>query len=229
MPHAKREDRAKYRREYAKRRISSWKSPEVEHLRQVFTYDPDSGFICAKANGERIGKFITGDYRVVYVFGKWVSEHRVAWAMYHGKWPTDLIDHIDGIPWNNRIANLREATPTKNQANARLRPDNKIGIKGICVSHGKWHSYLYHEGKKVHSERHNSLALAVLARSKAVDQWFGEFAHKSEWSNSSVMQLVKNATLLASYGSTAEEIAAACDCHYLFARQIVERAAQVKR
>lgn len=54
--------------------------------------------------------------------------HRVVWAFVHGRWPS-LIDHRDGNGKNNRIDNLREATPQQNMANKRGWGSS--GLKGV--------------------------------------------------------------------------------------------------
>lgn len=56
-------------------------------------------------------------YLRVCLFGDEYPAHRVIWAMETGQWPTNVIDHIDGDPANNRIANLRPATTAENNRN----------------------------------------------------------------------------------------------------------------
>jgi antibiotic biosynthesis monooxygenase (ABM) superfamily enzyme len=57
--------------------------------------------------------------------------HRVAFLVMRGRWPANEVDHIDGNRANNRFANLREATAAENQRNAKLRKDNRVGLKGV--------------------------------------------------------------------------------------------------
>lgn len=56
-------------------------------------------------------------YLRVCLFGDEYPAHRVIWAMETGQWATNVIDHIDGDPANNRIANLRSATTAENNRN----------------------------------------------------------------------------------------------------------------
>ena len=59
--------------------------------------------------------------------------HLVAWAMYYGVWPTDDIDHINGVKNDNRIANLRLATDIQNRQNLRgAQKNNKSGKLGVA-------------------------------------------------------------------------------------------------
>lgn len=46
---------------------------------------------------------------------------------------SNVIDHIDGNPFNNSIENLREVDFTQNSRNARVRKDNKTGYPGINI------------------------------------------------------------------------------------------------
>lgn len=52
------------------------------------------------------------------------------------------VDHIDGNKLNNNPQNLRFASKSQNQSNAKVRKNNKLGIKGICVE--KLHSKIYY-------------------------------------------------------------------------------------
>jgi HNH endonuclease len=49
--------------------------------------------------------------------GKLYVASRIAWLMYYGEWPSQLIDHIDGDRMNNRIRNLRDVSHTVNMNN----------------------------------------------------------------------------------------------------------------
>lgn len=56
--------------------------------------------------------------------------HRLIWIMHHGYEP-QVLDHINGIPDDNRIENLREATHSQNNLNRRMHHRNKSGFKGV--------------------------------------------------------------------------------------------------
>ena len=58
--------------------------------------------------------------------------HRIIWALVYGSiGDQEMIDHIDGNPFNNRIENLRIATPAINSRNAVRRSNNTTGYTGV--------------------------------------------------------------------------------------------------
>lgn len=65
--------------------------------------------------------------------------HRVAFAMHFGREPNGLIDHINGNRRDNRIDNLREASPSVNQFNRKgLSVNNTSGAIGVRPFRNKW-------------------------------------------------------------------------------------------
>lgn len=101
--------------------------PPVDALREMLAYDPDTGVITwkvyrngkARAGVEAGGLRKTG-YRTLTLWGEEYMAHRIAYALYHGTDPYPLqIDHCDnkGPKDDNRICNLRLATPKQNCAN----------------------------------------------------------------------------------------------------------------
>lgn len=92
-----------------------------------------------KRRGVNVEKILGTDngfgYLRITVCGKSYYAHRLAWLYVHGHMPKQEIDHINGNKSDNRIANLREATPLQNQQNkTKLQSNNKSGQPGIS-----WH------------------------------------------------------------------------------------------
>lgn len=70
-------------------------------------------------------------YRV-NVKGTVYQVHRVIWAIVHGSINEDqMIDHIDGNPFNNKLENLRIGTPALNARNTSRYSTNKTGFAGV--------------------------------------------------------------------------------------------------
>lgn len=116
-------------------------------LRDLLTYDPGSGVLTwlprpdnPAFNGQYAGKTaFTAINSSGYLHGKIfygdVQAHRVAWALHHNEWPDGIIDHINGDPADNRIANLRVVDARGNSCNAAKNSLNTSGVIGVT-----WHS-----------------------------------------------------------------------------------------
>jgi hypothetical protein len=90
--------------------------------------------------------------------------------LWHHGWLPEQIDHIDRDPKNNRIENLRPATPYENRMNQGLRKTNKVGVTGVCwhKSSKKWQARKHIAGKRVDLGRFDSLEDAIKAVENAV-------------------------------------------------------------
>jgi len=109
----------------------------AERLRELLDYNPETGVFKWRKpprkkaiNGLVAGKR-GGRYVMIGIEQTLYCAHRLAWLYVHGKWPHLDIDHINRDGRDNRIANLREATPSDNMCNARQRSDNSTGFRGV--------------------------------------------------------------------------------------------------
>lgn len=106
-----------------------------DRLRQLLDYDPGTGAFRWKITkgrakaGQFAGATDTYGYRVIRVDGALYKAHRLAWLHTHGEWPNGLLDHINRAPGDNRLCNLREATPSENMHNANRK--SKSGVAGV--------------------------------------------------------------------------------------------------
>ncbi len=119
-----------------------------ERLLSLLAYDPETGGfrwrITRKgpANAKRsAGSMGSDGYRKITVDGRGYRTNRLAWFYVHGRWPGGSIDHINRVKTDDRIANLREVTPSQNQHN-QVAPhgNNKSGFLGVSRKRGrlKW-------------------------------------------------------------------------------------------
>lgn len=110
------------------------------------------------------------------VDGRGYYVHRLAWFYVHGRWPQQQIDHINGDPHDNRIANLREATVEQNRRNVRLSTKNKFGLKGVTIQKGRYKAQIRFAGKHINIGLFDSPEEAHAAYCRHAIQLHGEFA-----------------------------------------------------
>ena len=163
-----------------------------QRLQELLRYDPQTGELfwrqktCRKmVPGRRAGSYKAPQGVVISIDGKRFLAHRLVWLMLYGAWPAQEIDHINGNPHDNRLANLREASHAENLRNTKLRADNSSGFKGVrrMKSRGKlrgrWIARIRKDGKETHLGCFASAAEAHTAYCIAANELFGEFARHS--------------------------------------------------
>jgi hypothetical protein len=128
--------------------------------------------------GDVAGRKVKGGYMQVCVNRIRILNHQVVFKMFHGYVPK-MIDHIDGNVKNNRIENLRPATPSQNLYNSRLSTRNKSGVKGVCwsTSNKKWQVQVSISGKQTTLGFFEDLEFADLVAREARDKYHGAFAN----------------------------------------------------
>lgn len=175
------------------------KTVPVEFLREAFSYESTSGLLRWKqrprshfnsdrghrvfnsryAGNEAGHVFASTGYRIVHLSGYgYFGTHRIAMAMELGEWPA-FVDHINGNPLDNRIANLRACTKAQNGRNRRMNRTNRAGLKGVS-SHPntcRWIARIQHDGKPHHLGSFDTPELAHAAYVAAAQRLHGEFAN----------------------------------------------------
>lgn len=104
--------------------------------------------------------------------------HRVAFALFHGRWPDNEIDHRDGDGGNNRPDNLRDATHRENQRN-RISTIGRSTYKGVSwqAAAQKWQaSIVGADGFSRHIGIFTDETAAARAYDCAAMREHGEFA-----------------------------------------------------
>jgi hypothetical protein len=123
----------------------------LEYAHTRLEYDTDTGEFFWKR--KPAGHKRTTGYVSVHLADVEVKAHQLAWFMHYGKWPTGMIDHINGNPSDNRIENLRDVTALVNNQNVRKASINsKSKMLGACwnkASH-KWQVQITDDSGKRH-------------------------------------------------------------------------------
>lgn len=137
--------------------------PRISLIKARLEYDPDRGILRYKARpladfikgkrpeamckmwntrfaGKEWGSLAKSGHRKGNFDGVEIYTHHVIWALEKGRWPKFNINHIDGDPSNNQIANLREVAQSVVAKNQSLHRDNKSGASGVHrrKDNGKW-------------------------------------------------------------------------------------------
>lgn len=105
--------------------------------------------------------------------------HRIIFLMLNGYLPKE-IDHIDGNPSNNKIANLREATHAQNARNMKTNSRNTSGAKGVYFHKltKKWQVIIREAGRYKQIGLFANFDDAKAARKQAEQEFYKEFANE---------------------------------------------------
>jgi hypothetical protein len=127
-------------------------TPEI--LRQLLRYEEETGKLfwlprgqewfadgrqCAAwntrwANKQAFTNVKGNGYLSGNILGMSFYAHRVGWAIATGEWPRHEVDHLNGQRSDNRLENLRDASPKENQRNQKRSSRNTSGDVGVY-----WH------------------------------------------------------------------------------------------
>ncbi len=173
--------------------------PSIETLRTLLRCDAETGKLywrprtldmfghckwperqCASWNGRLANKealsVLFEGYKVGAIFDRNLRAHRVIWAMVHGAWPADQIDHINHDRSDNRIENLRCVTRSENMKNFSKSKANTSGVTGVYWNKGNenwnkgnenWNVSITINGKSKHIGCFTDKADAIVARKAA--------------------------------------------------------------
>ena len=161
--------------------------PTPEELRELFSYDPETGELRWKISLSRRTKIgdLAGSVDLqekgrinVRIRGTDIRAHRIIWTMVTGRWPTNQIDHINENPNDNRWCNLREATKSQNMMNITRVRSNSSGYKGVSWHKvcKKWRALIAVNNQSVHLGLFETRDDARDAYIEAAKKLHGEFA-----------------------------------------------------
>lgn len=158
-------------------------SVTYHRLREALSYNEETGEFLwisppwnhAKLKGTVAGSISTG-YVLIKIDGRKYKAHRLAWLFVYGEMPPMRIDHKDGNPFNNSIANLRLSTPAQNCANSK-RWRGKSLPKGVRYTHnGRYQARISYEKRQIALGVFDTVEAAASAYERAAIDLYGEFA-----------------------------------------------------
>ena len=144
--------------------------PTIEYLRECFDYDPGTGELrwimrprshfSSNSRWKHFGEVFVGrvagrlnsrGYRRVtitldgsrYDLGR----YSIAWAMVKGEWPLNGLDHRNRVRGDDRLGNLREATPREQNQNRGLQLNSTSGFMGVSRRGNKWEAQIMVDGR----------------------------------------------------------------------------------
>jgi hypothetical protein len=147
--------------------------PTPEELRKLLRYEPQTGKLYRlRGEYEIVEAFTSKDthgYHRGTINGKALSAHRAIWALVHGEWPPEQIDHINGQRDDNRLINLRCVTHSENHKNRARASNNTSGRTGVRLQKqtGNWEARIKIHGHYLHLGTFKRFEDAVVAREAA--------------------------------------------------------------
>lgn len=93
-----------------------------------------------------------------------------------GAQPGEQVDHINGNPLDNRRANLRICTPSRNIQNRPGTGKNTV-YRGVTAHRGKWHARIGSGGARRFLGYFESARMAAKAYDRAALEMYGPDAH----------------------------------------------------
>jgi hypothetical protein len=142
-------------------------------LRELLHYDWTTGLFVRKVGcqndikpGDVAGSRTSKGYVRIKVCRVMHMAHRLAWLYMHGEWPVGQIDHINGVPSDNCLANLRDVSQSVNLHNiSRARKGNRSGLLGVSQHSGsrRWQARINVNGRHFHIGTFDTIAEAHAA------------------------------------------------------------------
>ena len=138
-------------------------SIDIDYLCQRLRYEPETGKLYwldyegmpnnwrARFSGKEAFTAVDSKgYKHGKLDGSLFRGHRVIWALHHGEWPIEQIDHVNGVRTDNRVSNLRAVSNRENQRNSKMSSRNTSGVCGVYwhKSLSKWVARINTSGKR---------------------------------------------------------------------------------
>jgi hypothetical protein len=156
-----------------------------EYLKSILHYNPKTGLWMWLIDnyryhaGDEAGAIGHKGYVIITINAKKYRANRLAWLYMTGEWPKAEVDHDNNLKYDNRWINLREANGSENCYNYPVKITNKLGVKGVYLSKGRYRAQIQINKKKIFLGSFSTLEEAKAAHDKAANELQGEFVHIS--------------------------------------------------
>jgi len=98
--------------------------------------------------------------------------HRVVFFLHNGYWPVE-VDHLNGVPSDNRPENLIASYPSNNKKNRARHKTNTSGVNGVTITEqGKYKVKITVNRKYIHLGVFDTIEEAEECRLQA-DKFYG--------------------------------------------------------
>lgn len=153
-------------------------------LKRLMVYDPETGLFTRKISsssraqaGAIAGNLGTNGYWHICILSQNYTAHRLAWLYVHGEFPASQLDHKNRVKHDNRLANLRLATPKQNGENQSLSLVNTSGARGVTWRSDtcKWQAQIHHHKRCHYLGCFSTIAEAKAAYAEAASKFFTHY------------------------------------------------------
>lgn len=125
--------------------------------------------------GQLVGTPDVQGYLTVKIRGCTYKLHRLAFVLMNKPIPP-VVDHANGIVYDNRWVNLRAANATNNAHNQKRPKSNTTGFKGVTTDRGRIKAQILANGKHHSKSGFDSYELAHEWYKQKAKELHGEFA-----------------------------------------------------
>ena len=156
----------------------------VSHERVLELFDYKDGKLFRRIDNQLAKIYITKGHRYARIkFDKREFKlHRIIF-LYHKGYLPDIIDHINGDRYDNRIENLREVNTYQNRQNSRIYSTSKSGVKNVYwnSSMNKWRVVISINGKRNDFGLYADLEEAKQVATSMREKYFKDFANHGSY------------------------------------------------
>jgi|AntAceMinimDraft_18_1070375.scaffolds.fasta_scaffold53668_4 phosphotransferase system IIB component len=155
----------------------------TDDIKHRIKYEPETGIFvwvdCKKKslNGKNLGVYDKDGYLTAKINQIRYRLHRLAWFVCYGKWPSQQIDHINGIKDDNRLCNLRLANNSENNCNRPAQSNNLLGVRGVRFNNNRYQALICKDKKQIVLGSFKTLMEAQHAYQTAAKELHGDYRY----------------------------------------------------